>query len=343
MQDEEDLQAEPDELTLAATAERRGGVQSAVFLMGGALAVLFGLATAGVMVFLPTVPIYRFTFATVPPTIGGVLLLGAGIARLRTATRVTADDDGLTVERGSGRRDSYDWDQLAYAEDDSGGTFGRTFKVYDTAGRCVANLRASLQPFDLLVTGVKEYLNREDDAAHAAAVDRLRLRKNRRVALHSLALGLVFAALAAFLISDGFAERRAERLLNEQGVPGTAEIVELFLAPNGITPRLVYRVTPDSGERNVEVPRAYWDALHGQDRVPVVYVVSEPSISRAPAEIADEAGFEADLGPWLPVLFLALPAFLIGSSVFLLAGWDLRTDEATGRLRLRRLKRSSSG
>ena len=314
------MQDEPEELSLGVTAERRGGVQSVVFLIGGGLAILLGLATAAVMVFRPTVPIYRFTFATVPPMIGGVFLLGRGIARLRTAARVTADDDGLTIERGSGRRDFFEWDELAYAEDESGGNFGRALKVYDTAGRCVANLRDSLQPFDVFAAAIKEYLGREDDAAQVAAVDRLRLRRNRRVALGVLPLGIVFGLLGVWLISDAFEQQRASRLLKSQAVAGTAEIVKLFLAPNGVTPRLVYRVTPDSDERNVEVPRPMWDALHGFDRVPVKYVAGEPSISRVSGEIDDGI----TMSPWLATAFLLMPLFFIGGAVFLLLGYDLR-------------------
>ena len=51
---------------------------------------------------------------------------------------------------------------------------------------------------------------------------------------------LALAAVNLWMIQR---EQRAQRLLSEAAVPGDAEIVRRFLAPNGVTARLEYLVT----------------------------------------------------------------------------------------------------
>ncbi len=137
-------------------------------------------------------------------------------------------------------------------------------------------------------------------------------------------------------------EQQAERLLAEQGVPAEGEIVRRFLAPNGVTPRLEYRVRTPAGDapvRNAEVTRSYWDSLAGQTTVPIRAVPGQPSISRlaegeAPAE---QDFFKTPLGGFgLAAAGGLMSLFIFSLGILQLCGWDLDLDSKSGKLAVKR-------
>lgn len=171
--------------------------------------------------------------------------------------------------------------------------------------------------------------------------DRLQQRKSRRSALFLAGTAIGLLALAAVNLWMVQGEQRAERLLAEAAVPGEAEIVRRFMAPNGVTARLEYRVTAPDGRqrtRNTEVTRAYWDSLQGATTVPVKYVVSEPQISRlAMGEVLDKdptksPGMMYGLCAVLAVICL----FLFVAAVLQWRGWDIDLDSKTGKISIKR-------
>jgi hypothetical protein len=138
-----------------------------------------------------------------------------------------------------------------------------------------------------------------------------------------------------------FEEKRTAKLLQEAGVPGEAEIVRRFVAPNGVTRRLEYRVTGvggQTGTRNAEVTLAYWESLEDAKTVPVIYVPQEPAVSRL---VDGEVG-SRDLSD-SPAVMIGLSVGLIALCMVFLAaaamqwyGWDNDLDRKTGKISIKR-------
>jgi hypothetical protein len=136
-------------------------------------------------------------------------------------------------------------------------------------------------------------------------------------------------------------DQRAARLLAEAAVPGEADVVDRRLAPNGHTCRLEYCITtPEglSGTRNAEVTRPYWDSLEGVKKVPVLYVPSEPAISRlAEGEVVEKSMMEQPLMAYgLCALMVCICLFLLVGAGLQWNGWDIDLDSKTGKISIKR-------
>ncbi len=159
----------------------------------------------------------------------------------------------------------------------------------------------------------------------------------RRVEQAALAfvMGLLMALGCGFIIWSTYQKQRADRLLAERGQPGEAEIVRRFLAPNGVTRRLEYRVVGADGRsatENVEVEPAYWESLEGARTIPVVVVPGEPGISRLEEgrAVRDGEFTKTPAGGYLlGTLGGLLALFLLVSGVLMWNGWDLAQDRKT--------------
>ena len=78
-----------------------------------------------------------------------------------------------------------------------------------------------------------------------------------------------------------YSDARAQRLLRESAVPGEATVVRKFVAPDGRTHRIEYRVAGVEAAplENVEVNPLLWSAMAEGERLPVLYVPADPSVS----------------------------------------------------------------
>jgi hypothetical protein len=213
----------------------------------------------------------------------------------------------------------------------------RQLVVYDVDGKTLARISEAFDDFDQLTEIVKQRIEAKgDDTA-----DRLQRRKSKRSALFLSGTAVGLLALAAVNLWMVQREQRARRLLAEAAVAGDAEIVRRFIAPNGVTTRLEYRITaPDGaqGTRNAEVSRAYWDSLEGATTVPVTYVAADPSISRlTTGEVPDDdptrkPGMMYGLCGVLALICL----FLLAAAVLQWRGWDIDLDSKTGKISIKR-------
>jgi hypothetical protein len=134
-------------------------------------------------------------------------------------------------------------------------------------------------------------------------------------------------------------------LLAEKGVPGEADIVKTFLAPNGITCRLVYRVKTPAGnaeERNAEVQPLIWAMLAQAKTVQVRYVPDEPSISRlAVGEVEQPDPSKNPLIGYGAAALVGLLGLVCVAAVPLL--WKGQTIDWDSKERRFRIKRYGSG
>jgi hypothetical protein len=166
---------------------------------------------------------------------------------------------------------------------------------------------------------------------------RILRKKARRNAALAFVIGLFMSFGCAFVAWETREEQRASRLLEEKGQPGEGEIVRRFVAPNGVTKRLEYRVA-GSGIRNVEVEPVHWNRLESAKSVPVIYVPDEPGISRlVRGEVRDKEFTKTPAGGYgMAALCGAMALFLLGASPFMWNGWDLAHDTKNRKWSLKR-------
>jgi hypothetical protein len=267
---------------------------------------------------------------TLPFVFGFLSLLSTWrIAQAPTAVRVTREGFDIRYRRRTG---SYPWQDIGFAMTELGPFRQRSMKIYHVDGRQIATLTDSMERFDELVARIDARVAaRTDDAS-----TRIRMAKARRM---SVVIGVFGVFLLVSVIAVAWMtieEARGARLLRAQGVPGKATIVDRRLAPDGVTPRLIYRIdTPEgrTGERNAEVTRPVWDDLANAHSVPVLYVPAEPAFSRLlTGEVEDPLEKNSATGYLVAAGGSVLVLLVFGMSALLWKGWSIDLDSKTGRL-----------
>jgi hypothetical protein len=324
---------EPEYLFLRSDA----AAKNAFWWFVGGLAALAGAAVGFIVALVARVDQLSLHLMTTLPTLIGLGAITAGWTLARTPNQVAVGPGGLRIE-GKRERRSYAWSQIGWATVGTGSlNQRRQLVVYDTEGKTIAQLSEAFDGFDTLVELVKQRIaDKGDDTA-----ERIRTRKAKRSALLTAAVAVALLAAGGGLVWMTYREQRAARLLEQVAVPGEAEIVRRFLAPNGITPRLEYRVTTPAGRsatRNAEVTRPYWDSLEGAASVPVRYVPDEPKISRLVTGEPEETDITRKplFGYGLSAAVSVLSLVLLGAAWLQWCGWDIDLDSKTGKLSIQR-------
>jgi hypothetical protein len=236
----------------------------------------------------------------------------------------------LTVEYRRGCR-RIGWDEVGSASVETGGTsHRRRVNLTDRAGKSIAKLDESFSRFDVMASLIANHVEAKGDDAAV----RIARRKARRQGVMVFAIGLFMAFACGFITWMTYQKQRADRLLAARGQPGEAEIVRRFIAPNGVTKRLEYRVIGPDGPgptENVEVDPDYWDELEGARTVPVIVVPGEPGISRLEeGQVADDEFTKRPVGGYaLAALGGLMALFMLGYAPFAWNGWDLGQDSKT--------------
>lgn len=309
---------------------------SMLWLLGGLVAL--GAAAVGFAVALVAhVNQLALQGMTTVPALLGIGALVSAWMTARTALAVGVGPRGLRIARRS-EIASYSWDEIGWAAVGTG-TLNprRQLQIYDPQGKCLAKVSDAIESFDALAETIRHHIDaKTDDTA-----TRIQVAKARRTGVLAGLTGLGLLALACAIAWMTSREIRAKHLLETQAIDGEAQIEDRFLAPNGVTPRLVYRITTADGQtatRNAEVLRDFWDKLADAKTVAVRYVPSEPSISRlAAGEPEDRDPFKEPLvGYGLPVVVGIMGIGLMVGAVLLWLGWDIGTDPETKRFRVKR-------
>jgi hypothetical protein len=267
---------------------------------------------------------------TLPIMIGGGAII-AGWRMTRAPVEVRTGGRGLVLFLRK-KTEKFPWEELAFASTERDFLRQRVMKIYNERGRRVATVTDALEDFDDLVEIIDEHLNaRADDTG-----TRIRKRKARRMALFIGSFGVLALAGAIFSAWHTHHEGRSAKLLKESGVQTDAEIVERFLAPNGVTPRVVYKVTNPEGRsatRNAQMERMVWDDLEGEKTVRVVYVPEEPSISHVlEGEVKDH---EEDWGYVASAALGAMSLLFLGFGTLLAFGYGIDVDSKTGKVSIK--------
>jgi hypothetical protein len=274
---------------------------------------------------------------TTLPTLVSIGTLTAGWTLLRTPNRVCVDRDGITLETTRSARHRY-WSEVGSAQLGRGGTSHRRFlNITDLNGKSIVKLDESFDRFDEMVAAISSHVEAKGDDTST----RILRKKAKRQALIAIAVGLFMASACGFVALKSHDEQRAARLLDEKGEPGQGEIVRRFVAPNGVTKRIEYRVIDADGAsatRNVEVEPAYWNSLEGAKSVDLVVVPGEPGISRLEdGEVTEKDFTKTPTGSYgLAALGGLMALFMLGVSPFIWNGWDLSQDSKTRKWQIKR-------
>jgi hypothetical protein len=316
--------------------KRAAGNNPALWMAGGI--AMLGLAVVGFVAALYSrVDLMTLQMMTTLPALIGIGGIAGARSMAGTPSEVGVGPAGMRVVNREGEK-RYGWDSVGWCKVDATPMNSRKMlTVFDTAGKPLLRIADTLNGFDALVEAVKANIAAKPDSTAA----KIQTTKAKRQAVFMGLGGIAFLAVSIAVAMMTSQEIRADRLLKTSAVQGTARIERRFLAPNGVTPRLEYRVTTDdgnSGTRNAEVERAYWDSLEGVRSVPVVYVPGEPSVSRLLAgEVDEKDSFKNPIiGYGLPAVVGALSlGFLVGA-VLSWRGWDIDLDSKTGKLSIKR-------
>jgi hypothetical protein len=310
-------------------------VYAALSLVGGILA--FGVAAIGFAVSLALrVNQLSMQFMTTLPALSAFWAFAAAWSFARTPREVGVGPDGVRICRGGDSR-LYPWDDIGWAMTSVTAFGRRLLKLYDARGKMFAKLSSALADFDLLV----ELIDKRIATKGGDAAGRLQLAKAKRTAVTTGLAGIGFLGVACAMGWMTHEKTRGAQLLEKTGVPGEALIEQRFLAPNGVTPRLVYRVTtPDgrSGTHNAEVQRSLWNELEDAKTVSVIYVPEDPSISRlAFGEVKQDDPADQPLIDYAASAILAVMSlFFLAMSALYWRGWGLDLDSKTGRFSIKR-------
>ncbi len=310
------------------------GLSATMWMLAGAAAIAFAVVGLVVAIRGRVGPMALQSMTTMP-TLVGLGAIAAGWTMLRAPRRVSVGPDGLTIETKQGTR-RVRWDEVGFAAVETGGTnHRRRLNVTDLRGKSIAMLDESFSRFDVMTSLIANHMESKGEDTASPILRK----KARRQAVMAFVIGLFMAFACGFIVWSTYQKQRADRLLEERGQPGEAEIVRRFLAPNGVTRRLEYRVVGADGQsatENVEVEPAYWESLEGKKTIPVIVVPGEPGISRMEEGRAvrdDEftrtpgGGYpHGDNGrPCWPALFLLV------SGVLMWNGWDLGLQDSKTR------------
>jgi hypothetical protein len=330
--------ASPPELPQVYRASSGPGSNPWLFILGGAALVAFAIFGFALSLHAHTNPV-QLQFTTTVPTLFAVALFTTAFRLAGAPREVVLDGRGIHGRSGKAER-LLPWAAVAWTEVETQGFTGRRLlNVYDNDGKVTLRLPSALEPFDALVATLRQRLT----AQPSPRTDAVRWRKSRRNAVFFLAVGLLALAGAAWTAWTSYTIRRAEEMLRTQAVDGQAVIVRKFVAPDGRTRRVEFRVAGaghDAYLHNIEVDPKFWPLLREGMRVPIKTVSSHPEIARFPGEIRDEF---LNPSPKTNLLLAAgltlLGAFMTAGAVLAFKGIDIATDPATGKLRINRLPR----
>ena len=274
---------------------------------------------------------------TTLPMLLGIGALTAAWNLLHAPVQVAIGASGVTIE-GQNSQVTHAWETIGWATIESGAmNQQRLLAIYDAEGKKLASISGAFDNFDTMVELVMSRVkSRDDDTA-----ENIRTKKSKRSALLSLGVGIGMLCLGTGMAWMTHREVRADKLLAESGVSGTATILERVLAPNGVTPRLEYEITGDAGiagKRNAELTRERWDSLEDATTAEVVYVPDEPWISRlVDGEVEDTDFTKTAAGGYtLCAVGMVMALFMLGAGVLQWRGWDIDLDSKTHKISIKR-------
>ncbi len=315
--------------------ERSAGSKGAWLIAAGVGTVCLGLAGFALAVVTRAGPLRLQAMFTMP-VLFGIGMITAGWSILRTPRKVVVNREGLWFETAQSQR-GVRWDQVGCALVGSAGLSHRQLlNVVDLNGKSIVKLDDSFDHFERMV---KSIVGRVEARAGGVANSLVR-RKARRQGILAIVFGCVMALISGFIAWKTRQDQLGERGLTQNPVLAQAEIVRKFVAPNGFTKRIEYRIQSESrsATQNVEVEPAFWGACQKGDLIPVIHVKGDPGFSRlVRGEVRERDPTKTPIGGFgMAAAGGVLSLGLIALGVLLWNGWDVDIDSKTGKWLIKR-------
>lgn len=133
--------------------------------------------------------------------------------------------------------------------------------------------------------------------------------------------GVLFTAVGVANAWIALTEHKDRELFEKLGRSTRATVVRQFIAPNGRTRRIEFRVdgVPNAPDVNVEVDPILWMAMTPQQHIRVIAVPRHPDIAHLPiGEIQDNSApsFVVMLPLSMGICLFAVATFVVGILVF---------------------------
>jgi hypothetical protein len=273
---------------------------------------------------------FQLQAMTTLPMIGAVASFAKAWTLRQLPTQISVGANGITLH-GRDTLQHYPWERVSWASIDKSPVGQvRRLNLFDERGAKIAAVVDSFPEFDEVAESIKAEVARR----YGENSEAIRMRKARRSAVIITVISLLLLVVVFANIWIAYDTQRTNQLLATSSVRGEAKVLRRFIAPNGITRRLEYEVTGDNqqtGKRNVEVTPKFWDAMDSVEKVAVMYVPSEPEISRlvegevANTDMSQNPKAMYALSGVLGVLCL----LFLGAAVMQWKGWDLDFDSKT--------------
>jgi hypothetical protein len=282
--------------------------------------------------------VFRFHLQTTLPAIFAFGFFATGYVFTRAPREVEVSSQGLQIRFARATK-HLSWSDISWSDlQTQAFTNRKVLTLYGNDGKVVVKLPANLEQFDSLAESIKKRLE-DHPSPHASA---LRWRKSKRSGVMLLMLAIIPLAGSVWLAWMAYATNRDNQLMHTQGVQTEAILVRKFIAPDGRTHRIEYRVA-ETGEgapvHNVEIDKLDWTLLQPGAHLPVKTVPGHPEIAELlSGEIKDEV-----LNPSTTMnVLLSLGVFVMGIMFLVFAilrikGIDIITDPMTGKLKVERL------
>ncbi len=261
---------------------------------------------------------------TTVPLIIGVALLAEGFFLRNLPRRIVIGTDEIEIvtQRSTKR---YAWSEIGSATT-TGVLIGSTtwLGITDTAGNTIIWIDESFPNYQRLVELVQHHVEAKPDDLS----EQILIREAKLMGGLCFCLSCFFGIAAMYIALTAREEHRTNTLLHTKGVTGEGEIVRRFVAANGTTRRIEYRIS-GSRIKDVEVEPAVWDQLEKASTVSVVYVPDEPDINRL--EFGEVGDKDLPTLPWGKYILSGIGGlialFLLAFSPFVGLGYDLEYDE----------------
>lgn len=275
--------------------------------------------------------------STTLPILMSVFAGTAAWSLLSTPPQVRVWAEGLEIEGTPPRLIL--WEQISGVFADTynrdGGGLAKSLRLMNSDGKPIIKIGGGMENFNRLIELAREGIKQtmpEVASTENERPDSTAIRLGRRRAMWTGLGTVLFGIATAFLVFDGWWNLRAEQRMASEGVDGTGTVVRHFVAPNGITRRILYEVHGNNGTsatHNVQVAKELHERLSIGDTVQIRYVPGDPHISHlATGEIQDGDKFLKSLSGivLLGCGGLAMSIFMAVMTVVSWKGYDIKVE-----------------
>lgn len=301
-----------------------------LWILGGAFGILMAFFGFAVGLMTRPDPLRLQLMTTLPLMMGGSAII-RGFSLRKIPTGVKIEPDGLFIYFPN-ETIHYQWAEIGLAKVETSGMHQKkNVTLYNREGKVLHRLQNTFDSFEQMSESILSRVERKS----GETAEKIKKKHSRKEAWLCFGVGLFFACAGAFMAWDTFETQRRDTLLKEVAIEGEAEIVRRFVAPNGVTHRLEYRVTNNLGTsatRNAEVEVWYWDSLDEVETVPVRYVEEFPKYSELiEGEVKEEEEFTESVSGKFLITGIASLFSLVGLTVGVLGfcGINIKIGEGT--------------